>query len=104
MSVNSNVFGDPCPGTHKYVEVHYACSPLSTTTTTRRPLPPWFLENGADNLWINPKNIVSGGGGGNNNDPSTSRVGSSSSEEPTSTLTSASTTLTTLTTSEQASI
>jgi hypothetical protein len=35
MSVNSNVFGDPCPGTHKYVEVHYACSPLSTTTTTR---------------------------------------------------------------------
>ena len=54
MPVNSQVFGDPCPNTHKYVEVHYACAPKSTTTTTKRPLPPWFLQSGADNLWNNP--------------------------------------------------
>ena len=95
MNVNSNVFGDPCPGTHKYVEVHYACSPQFTTTTTRRPLPPWFLENGADNLWINPKTI------NNNNEPATSRSSVETTETKPTSLTSPSTTLTTLTTSEQ---
>ncbi len=33
MAVNSHVFGDPCPGTKKYVEVHYACLRDSKTTT-----------------------------------------------------------------------
>eukprot|EP00096_Caligus_rogercresseyi_P002638 TRINITY_DN1483_c0_g1_i2.p1 TRINITY_DN1483_c0_g1~~TRINITY_DN1483_c0_g1_i2.p1 ORF type:complete len:1014 (-),score=273.48 TRINITY_DN1483_c0_g1_i2:685-3726(-) len=51
MPVNSNVFGDPCPQTQKYVEVHYACIPKFRTTTTKKPLPPWFLENGASELW-----------------------------------------------------
>ncbi|XP_040579286.1 latrophilin Cirl [Lepeophtheirus salmonis] len=51
MPVNSNVFGDPCPQTQKYVEVHYACIPKFQTTTTKKPLPPWFLENGASELW-----------------------------------------------------
>ena len=55
MDVNSDVFGDPCPGTHKYVEVHFACAPRVLATTTKRPLPPWFLQGGADNLWNNPK-------------------------------------------------
>ncbi|XP_069173526.1 latrophilin Cirl isoform X4 [Procambarus clarkii] len=42
--VNSQIFGDPCPGTHKYIEVHYACAlATSTTTTTSRPRPPWFV-------------------------------------------------------------
>ena len=54
MEVNSEVFGDPCPGTHKYVEVHFACAPRLLATTTKRPLPPWFLQGGADNLWNNP--------------------------------------------------
>lgn len=54
MLVNSDVFGDPCPGTHKYVEVHFACAPRVLATTTKRPLPPWFLQGGADNLWSNP--------------------------------------------------
>ena len=54
MAVNSEVFGDPCPGTHKYVEVHFACAPRLLATTTKRPLPPWFLQGGADNLWNNP--------------------------------------------------
>ena len=25
VPVDSTIFGDPCPGTFKYVEVHYAC-------------------------------------------------------------------------------
>ena len=55
MPVNSDVFGDPCPGTNKYVEVHFACAHRVLATTTKRPLPPWFLQGGADNLWSNPK-------------------------------------------------
>jgi hypothetical protein len=32
VPVNSSIFGEPCPGTHKYVEVHYTCvSPLGTS-------------------------------------------------------------------------
>lgn len=50
--MNSGVFGDPCPNTHKYVEVHYACSPNGEANSggrisTRRP-PPWLLEG---TLW-----------------------------------------------------
>ena len=44
MPVSSEVFGDPCPNTRKYVEVHFACMPKVKTTTTKRPLPPWFLQ------------------------------------------------------------
>ena len=44
MPVSSDVFGDPCPNTRKYVEVHFACMPKVKTTTTKRPLPPWFLQ------------------------------------------------------------
>ena len=49
------MFGDPCPGTHKYVEIHYACvsqsaGPVSGKTSTPK-LPPWLLEGGASNLW-----------------------------------------------------
>ena len=25
VPVDSSIFGDPCPGTFKYIEVHYAC-------------------------------------------------------------------------------
>ena len=25
VPVDSTIFGDPCPGTYKYVEVHYSC-------------------------------------------------------------------------------
>ena len=41
---------DPCPNTPKYLEVHYGCVPTATTTT-KRPLPPWFLEGGGNSLW-----------------------------------------------------
>lgn len=57
VPVSSDLFGDPCPGTHKYVEIHYTCSPK--TDTTRRPLPPWYLQpppqsnsDGKHDLWL----------------------------------------------------
>ena len=56
MPVNSDVFGDPCPGTHKYVEVHYACKSKAAASTTKKPLPPWFLESGAGDIWRQNKN------------------------------------------------
>ena len=60
IEVNSGVFGDPCPNTHKYVEVHYACSPNGAASLaggaggspddSTRKLPPWLLETGT-HLW-----------------------------------------------------
>ncbi|XP_017485988.1 PREDICTED: latrophilin Cirl-like isoform X2 [Rhagoletis zephyria] len=42
----TSMFGDPCPGTHKYLEAHYQCiSASQTSTTTNRPSPPWVLAN-----------------------------------------------------------
>jgi len=41
------MFGDPCPGTHKYLEAHYQCISIiqtSTTTTNRPSPPPWVLN------------------------------------------------------------
>ncbi|XP_075529492.1 latrophilin Cirl-like isoform X6 [Dermacentor variabilis] len=51
LPASTDVFGDPCPGTFKYLEAHYQCiaespttpssttpSTTSTTTTTSRPL------------------------------------------------------------------
>ena len=60
--VNSTVFGgDPCPGTRKYVEVHYLCSNsediragldgLNKDKTTSTSLPPWLFDNRAVDLW-----------------------------------------------------
>lgn len=40
------MFGDPCPGTHKYLEAHYQCvSAAQTSTTTTRPSPPWLITS-----------------------------------------------------------
>lgn len=40
---STNMFGDPCPGTHKYLEAHYQCvSAAQSSTTTNRPSPPWL--------------------------------------------------------------
>jgi len=44
VPVDSDIFGDPCPGTHKYVEVHYTCVPQSFSTTTSKPRPPWLED------------------------------------------------------------
>lgn len=38
ISASTEIFGDPCPGTLKYLEVHYKClSRISSTTTFSRP-------------------------------------------------------------------
>ena len=76
MAVNSDVFGDPCPGTHKYVEVHYACkNKAAAASTTKKPLPPWFLESGGGDIWRQNKN----------NDKETAAPTTSSSSSSTST-------------------
>lgn len=39
ISASIEIFGDPCPGTLKYLEVHYKClSSIASTTTVSRPL------------------------------------------------------------------
>ena len=40
----ASTFGDACPGTNKYVEVHYTCRPVASARTTPKPLPPWLLD------------------------------------------------------------
>ncbi|CAK1546695.1 unnamed protein product [Leptosia nina] len=42
---STNMFGDPCPNTLKYLEAHYQCVPASTTSTTSRPSPPWLITS-----------------------------------------------------------
>ncbi|KAG8235883.1 hypothetical protein J437_LFUL010113 [Ladona fulva] len=42
---STSMFGDPCPGTLKYLEAHYQCMPAATTTTTNRPSPPWLVTS-----------------------------------------------------------
>ena len=44
IPVNASLFTDPCPGTHKYVEVHYTCQPIKSSKTTPKPQPPWLLD------------------------------------------------------------
>eukprot|EP00095_Tigriopus_kingsejongensis_P003807 maker-scaffold465_size163580-snap-gene-0.17 protein:Tk03807 transcript:maker-scaffold465_size163580-snap-gene-0.17-mRNA-1 annotation:"PREDICTED: latrophilin-2-like" len=46
IPVTSALFGDPCPGTHKYLEVHYTCQAVDPhqANTTPNPLPPWLLD------------------------------------------------------------
>lgn len=45
IPASTSMFGDPCPGTLKYLEAHYQCLPASTTTTTSRPSPPWLVTS-----------------------------------------------------------
>ena len=42
VPVSSDLFGDPCPGTHKYVEIHYTCSQSDETAQQQRP--PWYIQ------------------------------------------------------------
>ena len=46
IPVESSIFGDPCPGTNTYVEVHYTCEPAASNAaaTTAKALPPWLLD------------------------------------------------------------
>ena len=51
MPVNSQLFHDACPGTHKYLEIHYAC--LSSRNVKVPDLPAWLKHSGRE-----PKNSV----------------------------------------------
>ena len=85
IEVNSGMFGDPCPNTHKYVEVHYACSSnfgrVEGGTTTKK-LPPWFLQGSAGSLWtseaeVEPPSVTYNTQNKNNNANTETQEGSS---------------------------
>ncbi|XP_022914827.1 latrophilin Cirl isoform X4 [Onthophagus taurus] len=58
IPASTNMFGDPCPGTLKYLEAHYQCLPAAaTTTTTTRPSPPWLLTTDSP-IWSTPKTSI----------------------------------------------
>ena len=45
IQVSTAVFGDPCPGTHKYLEMVFTCKKQSTIKENKDPMvPPWLLE------------------------------------------------------------
>ncbi|CAG2065912.1 unnamed protein product, partial [Timema podura] len=51
------MFGDPCPGTLKYLEAHYQCMPAATTTATSRPSPPWLITS-PPSVWNTAKSVT----------------------------------------------
>merc|ERR1719219_1753153 len=87
IPVDSNIFGDPCPGTNKYVEVHYTCEPIQSPSTTAKPLPPWLLD-----LAATPSNVPEV--------TTTSTTSTMSTTSTTRTTTTLSTTTTTTTTTQ----
>lgn len=54
VPVNSELFHDACPGTHKYLEIHYAC--LSANSDNKKgprgppKLPGWFKPKNSQNI------------------------------------------------------
>ena len=44
IDVTSSVFGDACPGTYKYLEVHYTCKHKVEAKSMDSNLPPWLLK------------------------------------------------------------
>ncbi|XP_066996980.1 latrophilin Cirl isoform X2 [Anabrus simplex] len=54
---STSMFGDPCPGTLKYLEAHYQCMPAATTTTTSRPSPPWLITS-QPSVWSTAKSLT----------------------------------------------
>lgn len=48
----ANLFGDPCPGTRKYLEAHYKCeSAIQTTTAPSRISPPSWQLTSQPSVW-----------------------------------------------------
>lgn len=49
---SANLFGDPCPGTRKYLEAHYKCeSAIQTTTAPSRISPPSWQLTSQPSVW-----------------------------------------------------
>ena len=44
LIVNSDIFGEPCPGTFKYIEIHYSCIEKARSNSDAKPLAPWLLD------------------------------------------------------------
>ncbi|XP_077288150.1 latrophilin Cirl-like [Arctopsyche grandis] len=62
---STNVFGDPCPKTLKYLEAHYKCAAATTTSSTFRPSPPWLITS-QPSVWRStvPTSLGAGAGVG----------------------------------------
>ena len=43
VSASTSLFDDPCPGTIKYLEAHYACLSATSSSSTPRSTPPWLI-------------------------------------------------------------
>lgn len=57
IQASTNLFNDPCPGTVKYLEAHYACVSATLSSSTSRPTPPW-LATSAPSVWLPTKSIT----------------------------------------------
>ncbi|XP_065206272.1 latrophilin Cirl-like [Planococcus citri] len=55
IQASTNLFNDPCPGTVKYLEAHYACVSATFTPSTSRPAPPWMATSAPS--WSTTKSI-----------------------------------------------
>ena len=54
VPVDSTIFGDPCPGTFKYIEVHYSCDKGNNTSWQSRPARPpyvWYIIHAAMHIY-----------------------------------------------------
>jgi hypothetical protein len=40
VSANNGIFGDPCPGTYKYLKIGYECQPMKSVIVTAATAPP----------------------------------------------------------------
>ncbi|XP_042859816.1 latrophilin Cirl-like isoform X4 [Penaeus japonicus] len=87
VAASTRGFGDPCPGTLKYLEAHYQCVPVDPPQHTARPRPHWFITTKTtvssitedDPLLPAPPTKISpasggGGGGGASGRPVTDGV------------------------------
>ncbi|CAA9999974.1 unnamed protein product [Nesidiocoris tenuis] len=57
IQASTSLFGEPCPGTLKYLEAHYRCVPPALTTTTNRPSPPWMMTS-QPSVWSTAKAVT----------------------------------------------
>jgi len=56
LKVDSETFGDPCPGTPKYLQLLYSCVDARDTSTASPLLPPWMvaLESMRESVVLGP--------------------------------------------------
>ncbi|XKL59203.1 hypothetical protein PGB90_000219 [Kerria lacca] len=57
VPASTSLFDDPCPGTMKYLEAHYACVSATASSSTPRPTPPWLMTS-PPSIWITAKALT----------------------------------------------